>query len=64
MTKTVGMVLIVLGLIGLAWGGFNYTTVRRSSTSGRFTRLAKRHITSRFRQSREQWRSLVALCCW
>ena len=26
MIKTVGMVLIVLGLIGLAWGGFNYTT--------------------------------------
>jgi drug/metabolite transporter (DMT)-like permease len=24
--KTIGMILIVLGLIGLAWGGFSYTT--------------------------------------
>lgn len=26
MTKTLGVVLCVLGLIGLAWGGFTYTT--------------------------------------
>jgi len=26
MNKTVGMILIVLGVIGLAWGGFTYTT--------------------------------------
>jgi drug/metabolite transporter (DMT)-like permease len=26
MTKTIGVVLIVLGLIGIAWGGFTYTT--------------------------------------
>jgi len=26
MTRTVGGILIVLGLLGLAWGGFNYTT--------------------------------------
>jgi hypothetical protein len=24
--KTIGLVLIVLGLLGLAWGGFTYTT--------------------------------------
>jgi uncharacterized membrane protein HdeD (DUF308 family) len=24
--KTLGMILIVLGLFGLAWGGFTYTT--------------------------------------
>ena len=24
--KTLGMILIVLGLLGLAWGGFTYTT--------------------------------------
>jgi hypothetical protein len=24
--KTLGMILIALGLFGLAWGGFNYTT--------------------------------------
>ena len=26
MNKTIGIVLIVLGLIGLTWGGFSYTT--------------------------------------
>ncbi|MEO5926220.1 MAG: hypothetical protein ABIR70_20535 [Bryobacteraceae bacterium] len=26
MARTIGIVLIVLGIIGLAWGGFNYTT--------------------------------------
>lgn len=26
MTRTIGVILIVLGLLGLAWGGFNYTT--------------------------------------
>jgi len=25
-TKTLGMILIALGLFGLAWGGFTYTT--------------------------------------
>ncbi len=26
MNKTLGLILIVLGLFGLAWGGFTYTT--------------------------------------
>ena len=26
MIKTLGVILIVLGLIGLVWGGFTYTT--------------------------------------
>jgi drug/metabolite transporter (DMT)-like permease len=26
MNKTIGVILIVLGLLGLAWGGFTYTT--------------------------------------
>lgn len=26
MNKTVGIILIALGLVGLAWGGFTYTT--------------------------------------
>lgn len=26
MNKTLGVILIVLGLFGLAWGGFRYTT--------------------------------------
>jgi hypothetical protein len=27
--RTVGIILIVLGLVGLAWGGFSYTTRQR-----------------------------------
>ena len=26
MNKTLGIILIVLGLVGLVWGGFSYTT--------------------------------------
>jgi hypothetical protein len=26
MNKTLGMILIALGLVGLVWGGFTYTT--------------------------------------
>jgi len=26
MTRTIGVILIALGLIGLIWGGFSYTT--------------------------------------
>ena len=26
MTKTIGVILLVLGLVGLAWGGFTYVT--------------------------------------
>jgi hypothetical protein len=26
MNKTLGVILIVLGLVGIAWGGFTYTT--------------------------------------
>ena len=29
MNKTLGMILVVLGLIGLVWGGFTYTTSER-----------------------------------
>jgi hypothetical protein len=25
-TKTLGLILVALGLVGLAWGGFTYTT--------------------------------------
>jgi hypothetical protein len=27
--KTLGMILVVLGVIGLAWGGFAYTTRKK-----------------------------------
>ena len=29
MSKTLGIILIVLGLFGLVWGGFSYTTTEK-----------------------------------
>ena len=29
MTRIIGAILIVLGLVGLAWGGFTYTTRKK-----------------------------------
>lgn len=29
MNKTLGIILIVLGVFGLAWGGFTYTTTEK-----------------------------------
>jgi len=29
MNRTLGIILIVLGLFGLAWGGFTYTTTEK-----------------------------------
>ncbi len=29
MNKTLGLILIVLGVVGLAWGGFSYTTQKK-----------------------------------
>jgi hypothetical protein len=29
MNKTIGIILIALGLFGLAWGGFSYTTTEK-----------------------------------
>ena len=34
MNKTVGIILIALGLIGLAWGGFTYTTREKAVDIG------------------------------
>ena len=65
MNRTLGMILIALGLFGLAWEGFTYTTREKALTSDRFTLLATRHITYRCLPSRAQWPLLVALCsCW
>lgn len=34
MYKTLGMVLIALGLVGLVWGGFTYTTREKVADIG------------------------------
>jgi hypothetical protein len=34
MTKAFGIILIALGLIGLIWGGFSYTTRQRIADIG------------------------------
>lgn len=34
MNKTLGIILIVVGLIGLAWGGFSFTTREKVADIG------------------------------
>ena len=51
------MILIVPGVLGLAWGGFTYVTRERSWKSDRFTRLSTRHIVCRCLPSQAQLRS-------
>ena len=34
MTKTLGIILIALGLLGLIWGGFSYTTRQKVADIG------------------------------
>lgn len=34
MTKTLGIILIVLGFVGLIWGGFSYTTRQKVADIG------------------------------
>lgn len=42
MNRTLGIILIALGLFGLAWGGFTYTTRQKVVDIGPIT--ATRHI--------------------
>ncbi len=60
--KTLGVVLVVLGLFGIAWGGLRTQPGKRSSTSDRFTLHAKRHTTFRCLPSRARCPSLAVLC--
>jgi hypothetical protein len=67
MNKTLGIILIALGLFGLAWGGFTYTTREKVVDIGRFTLLATRRIATRrimYRclPSQVQWRLSVGSC--
>jgi hypothetical protein len=41
--KTLGLVLIVLGLIGLAWGGFTYTTRKKVLDIGPVEATTEQH---------------------
>src|SRR5690242_6590230 len=60
MTKTLGIVLIVLGLFGLAWGGFTYTTTekgRRYRADSRYARKGtSRTVASDCRRGGAYWR--------
>jgi hypothetical protein len=44
MSKAFGIILIALGLFGLAWGGFTYTTREKVVDIGRIHATATRHI--------------------
>ena len=59
--KTLGMILIALGLFGLAWGGFTYTTREKVVDIGPIhaTRDKTHNVAVPAR-----WRSLAASCCW
>jgi uncharacterized membrane protein len=45
--KTLGLILIVLGLLSLAWGGFTYTTREKVADVGPIhaTRDKRHHVT-------------------
>jgi hypothetical protein len=45
--KTLGMILVTLGLFALAWGGFTVRDRKRLLKSDRFMLLATRHIMYR-----------------
>jgi hypothetical protein len=61
MNKTIGIILIVLGLFGLAWGGFSYTTSEKVLDIGPIHH-ATRRIIYRCLLSRVQRLSSAALC--
>jgi hypothetical protein len=64
MNKTLGILLIALGLFGLAWGGFTYTTREKVVDIGPFTLLARKHTMYRCLPSSAVWHSLEVLCSW
>ena len=43
MVRTIGVILIVLGLIGLAWGGFTYTTRKKVLDIGSIEATREEH---------------------
>jgi len=45
MTRAIGAILIVLGLIGLAWGGFTYTTKKKVLDVGPIEATREEHHT-------------------
>lgn len=46
MSKTLGILLIVIGLVGLAWGGFTYTSKEKAVDLGpiEITRDSKKTV--------------------
>ena len=59
MNKKLGMILVVLSLFGLVWGGFTYTTRERVVDIGPIQLHAKRHTPFRCLPSLERWRPLA-----
>ena len=63
--KTIGVILSALGVFGLAWGGFTYTTREKVVDIGPIhALLATRNIWCLCLPSQAPWRSLAALCSW
>jgi hypothetical protein len=57
--KTLGIILIVLGLVGLAWGGFTYTTREKVVDIGPIE-ATREKTHNRCLPSQAQWRLLAA----
>ena len=55
MNKTIGLILIALGVFGLAGEVLRTRPGKRSLTSDRFTLLAKRRTTYRWRLLGAHW---------
>ena len=58
MNKTFGVILVVLGLFGLAWGGFTYTTREKVIDIGPIH--TRRSVASHLWRSGAHWRRCAA----
>jgi hypothetical protein len=60
--KTLGIILIALGLFGLAWGRFTYTTREKVVDIGPIHATRDQTHNVALPPLRARWRSLAALC--
>ncbi len=58
----VGIVLIVIGIIGFAYGGLGWTTEKKDAHLGLLKLVARRVMESPFPRSPAEFVSLAELC--
>jgi len=64
MNKTLGIILIALGLFGLAWGGFTYTTREKVVDIGPIHATREKTHNVPLPPIAGAVRSWAALCSW